>query len=115
MIDFILFAITILSVIGIAGTSFYFRKKNLRLIAEIAQLSIDKQILGEHLAKEVIKNQTIENNDGFLKFVSDSRDWAFQYIEEVQTVLADIVNKGSVTQEDMARLKSLLPDKIENN
>jgi hypothetical protein len=31
--------------------------------------------------------QKIENTDGFLKFVSDSRDWAFKYIEDVQEAL----------------------------
>ena len=36
-----------------------------------------------------IENAKLEQTDGFLKFVSDSRDWAFQYIEEVQTALSE--------------------------
>ena len=32
-------------------------------------------------------SKDIEQTDGFLKFVSDSRDWAFQYIETVQESL----------------------------
>lgn len=36
-----------------------------------------------------IENNKLQETDGFLKFVSDSRDWAFQYIEEVQTALSE--------------------------
>jgi hypothetical protein len=36
-----------------------------------------------------IENAKLEQSDGFLKFVSESRDWAFQYIEEVQTALSE--------------------------
>jgi hypothetical protein len=31
----------------------------------------------------------LENTDGFIKFISESRDWAFQYIEDVQQNLAE--------------------------
>ena len=36
-----------------------------------------------------IENAKLQQTDGFLKFVSDSRDWAFQYIEEVQAALSE--------------------------
>lgn len=36
-----------------------------------------------------IENTKLQQTDGFLKFVSESRDWAFQYIEEVQTALSE--------------------------
>ena len=42
----------------------------------------------EELMQE-IENKKLEDTDGFLKFVSDSRDWAFEYIEEVQKALAE--------------------------
>jgi hypothetical protein len=42
----------------------------------------------EELMQE-IENKKLEDTDGFLKFVSESRDWAFGYIEEVQTVLSE--------------------------
>jgi hypothetical protein len=31
------------------------------------------------------KTDKEKSNEDFLKFVSDSRDWAYQYIEDVQT------------------------------
>jgi hypothetical protein len=33
------------------------------------------------------KTEKDKSNEDFLKFVSDSRDWAYQYIEEVQETL----------------------------
>jgi len=36
-----------------------------------------------------IENAKLEQTDGFLKFVSESRDWAFQYIEDVQAALSE--------------------------
>jgi hypothetical protein len=42
----------------------------------------------ERLYQE-IENKKLEQTDGFLKFVSESRDWAFGYIEEVQTALSE--------------------------
>lgn len=36
-----------------------------------------------------IENTKLQQTDGFLKFVSESRDWAFQYIEEVQAALSE--------------------------
>lgn len=33
------------------------------------------------------------HNESFIKFLSDSRDWAFQYIEEVQTGLRSFIEE----------------------
>jgi hypothetical protein len=56
----------------------------LEQLAEKALL--EKEI--ERLYQEQ-KNKELEKTDGFLKFVSDSRDWAFEYIEEVQKALTE--------------------------
>jgi hypothetical protein len=66
-----------------------------RLILEIVQLQIDKQILTHRLKEEMEKRNSadIENTDGFLKFISQSRDWAFDYIEQVQAALLEFKNK----------------------
>ena len=51
------------------------------------------------LTEQKIKDQfetvpsSIENTEGFLRFVSESRDWAFQYIEDVQFGLSDFISK----------------------
>ena len=35
------------------------------------------------------ENKKLEETDGFVRFISQSRDWAFEYIEEVQKALAE--------------------------
>lgn len=79
------------------------------------------------------------HNESFIKFLSDSRDWAFQYIEEVQTGLRSfieevepevsyydkygIVVEGMIPAHDIAlkkiskelkTLKKLLPEDIDD-
>ena len=51
----------------------------------------DKMLLQKKVEQlyQDIENAKLEQTDGFLKFVSDSRDWAFQYIEEVQEALSE--------------------------
>ena len=51
------------------------------------ELNIKNNALME-LQKE-IEQITLKESDGFVKFLSQSRDWAFQYIEEVQTALSE--------------------------
>ena len=55
----------------------------------VRQLTLDKAVLITEFAKVLEKqnNQSIEETEGFLKFVSDSRDWAFTYIEDVQQAI----------------------------
>ena len=75
------------------------------------------------------------HKENFIKFLSDSRDWAFDYIEEVEKGLQDfiksvepsinhvdkfgIITEGSPNYKDMKvisdnfkKLKSLLPEEI---
>lgn len=66
----------------------------------------------------------IEETEGFLKFVSESRDWAFTYIEDVQSaieeyrLIADIIpisKEMSIQQAEQLsaaydRLMSFLPE-----
>jgi len=55
------------------------------------QAEMDKYLLTQKL--EQISNEIstikLSESDGFIKFISQSRDWAFQYIEEVQSALKE--------------------------
>jgi hypothetical protein len=55
------------------------------VLAEIEKAAILNK-LQEILEEKDIKK--LEESDGFLKFVSDSRDWAFKYIEDVQEAIS---------------------------
>ena len=89
ILNFISFII-IVSLLGFSialNVFFYIKTKKLNII--LLQTTLDKSVFAEKLSALVNEkeSQSVEKTDGFLKFVSQSRDWAFQYIEEVQSGL----------------------------
>lgn len=65
---------------------------NKRLFSEVVQAEIDKAAITEKLNKAVLEHSA-EKTDGFLRFVSESRDQAFKYIESVQEAIAAFNNE----------------------
>jgi len=61
------------------------------LANEYLQKLSDNDLLFKEINRlnQQINNKELEQSDGFLKFISDSRDWAFEYIEQVQLALAE--------------------------
>jgi hypothetical protein len=57
-------------------------KKNRIILANTLKFLLDQEI-----NKEKEKTDKEQANEDFLKFVSDSRDWAYQYIDDVQESL----------------------------
>jgi hypothetical protein len=94
-IDLIIFIVFSTLIVFLAAYVLKLSMRKRRLILEIVQLQIDKQILTHRLKEEIEKRNSadIENTDGFLKFISQSRDWAFDYIEQVQAALLEFKNK----------------------
>ena len=43
------------------------------------------------------KNESDIHKENFIKFLSDSRDWAYEYIEDVQKSIDSIIEKTSDT------------------
>jgi hypothetical protein len=77
----------LLVILSVLSTAFAFlfyiqRKKNIQIIAQTVEFFILQES-----QKEQMKTDKEKANEDFLKFVSDSRDWAYQYIEEVQSGL----------------------------
>jgi hypothetical protein len=120
-------------VLPIALIGVYFFIRTLMLSKEIKELK-------NFFAAEIMNSYSNgdASKDNFLKFVSDSREWAFDYIETVQTELktfldvADkefnhfdqygIVIEGSPHYESMKtlskeykKLKLLLPEESKND
>lgn len=62
-------------------------KKNRTILANTLQLLIMQQSMNDEN-----KTDKEKSNEDFLKFVSDSRDWAYQYIEDFQTSLNKFIN-----------------------
>ncbi len=86
MIEFVSFTVFVFLFFALVFKNIANSVKVSSITKELLQSNIDKNILAEKLfeasAKEIFKKET--DSDAFLKFVSDSRDWAYQYIDEAQ-------------------------------
>lgn len=61
--------------------------QNKDLISTIIQLHLDKTALSDRI-KQIGKEQK-SDTDGFIKFISQSRDEAYKYIEDSQKTISD--------------------------
>jgi hypothetical protein len=61
-------------------------KKNRIILANTLNLLLMQQSISD-----ANKTDKEESNEAFLKFVSDSRDWAYQYIDDVQESLTKFI------------------------
>jgi len=80
--DAIFFTIFIALFFFIVADDIGTRRKNRKLNKEIDKGILEYMILAKK-HEDTVKNndgKSIEKTEGFLKFVSESRDWAFQYI-----------------------------------
>jgi hypothetical protein len=68
------------------------------LAERLVQAFIDNEEIAEKIeAKHLDKN--IEQTEGFVRFLSESRDWAFEYIETVQNGLNKFVETAGTKLE----------------
>ena len=76
--------------------------KHKRSLAVIAQLVIDKTTLLDELSRaNFIAENSSDLNDGFTKFLSESRDMAFEYISEVQESIESLKRAMDLRDETM--------------
>lgn len=63
-------------------------------ITDFLKVSLDNMIIKEELAKALESKDINLNNESeaFTKFLSQSRDWAFRYIEDTQKMVQDMVD-----------------------
>ena len=80
------------------------RFSNMKLNEELLKSFINYNIVLEKKVSQ--ESEKIEQSDGFLKFVSDSRDWAYAYIESVQE---EINNFITIVGPDIEYLESYKP------
>lgn len=70
------------------------KRENIKLQKDSAQSIVDLLAMKAELENSLKKSdhKKIEETEGFLKFISESRDWAFQYIERVQIAIKNFQN-----------------------
>lgn len=93
MIEFISFVLFI-SLFALLMTMFVKSKiNNFRLVQINLQLAIEKAELLKKLEQSLNKESDVPvtQTEGFVNFISQSRDWAFDYIETVQVGIDNFV------------------------
>lgn len=91
LINIISFSLLLLSTLAFIYFILKITVQKKKLLGMYIQSEIDKHVLVqqlEQLSKE-LSTRELSETDGFVKFISQSRDWAFEYIEEVQKALAE--------------------------
>lgn len=122
MIELIAFIVFVVFFALLILSNISTRIKNRLLTKEAIQLNIDKFVLFEKLEKLIQEkdNKSLEDSEGFLKFLSQSREWAFSYIEDVQKTIGELMvaieAKDDIGIEKAFNdLKNFLPNEEENN
>ena len=90
MIDLILVGILTATVIVLSALLIINKKEQDVLSDQAFQMFLDNQILLGKIEQESLSSN-IEQTEGFVKFLSESRDWAFQYIETTQSEIKKFV------------------------
>jgi hypothetical protein len=89
--------------------------RNKKSLESIAQLFIDRSAMSDEIERlNFIVNNSSDINDGFVKFLSESRDLAFEYISEVQLAIESLkiameLNDETMISESYKKLISFLP------
>lgn len=111
------FAVYTLLLIGLVVLLSKSYIKNKKLSNEASKLFVEKSALVARL--DVLLNEedskNVESTEGFLRFVSQSREWAFEYIEDIQQALyaydiALSLDDAQVLNEAYKKLISFLPE-----
>lgn len=115
MIANIIFIVVISALfVSLVAQTIFYAKKYKRLIKNIAELLIEKEALANKLDRLALESSK-EVNDGFIKFLSESREAAFDYIDGVQNAISSYLKVAESDDKDaitVARmeLSSYLPD-----
>jgi hypothetical protein len=109
LLDFIVYGIFIILLISSLGINIVLAIKNKKLQEMAILLALEKFTVGKKLESVIAENETnkLEKDDGFLKFISESRDWAFKYIEDVQQAIKEY--KDNKSKKTLDKLISYLP------
>jgi len=107
VIDSILLILVSIIAAGAITTSVVYYIKYNNMIKVIAQLLVDKETLLDKIDSIILETSN-EANEGFIKFLSESREAAFDYIEKVQKSISQYlvaIENGNADEIVTARME----------
>lgn len=105
-----------LAIVGVLLTAFGRSRKTIAMLdRDLKQSKLDYLAAVSRIAElvEEQENKKIEQSDGFVRFLSESRNWAFQYVEDVQSAIAELaLSRNDAVKLEVAinKLIDLLPE-----
>jgi hypothetical protein len=120
LLDFIVYSVFIVLFISSLASIVLLVIKNKKLQMKSVELALEKYTLSLELQKLVAEkdSKNLEQTEGFVKFISESRDQAFKYIENAQSAIEALASAKRGTKEFNQAYKDLisfLPDKSIKN
>jgi hypothetical protein len=91
MIDTIIISILSIVVIVLLYGLAYIKKKQIDQFLVLIQSQLDNDLLSKRLAQIAQEKQLVESED-FMRFMTESRDYAFEYISTVQEAVKEYNN-----------------------
>jgi len=111
MINFILFLVSIILFTSLLmyTTVLWFKYKRLQVL--FVQAKFDGEMVAQFLSKqlEVNPESELKAKDDFITFLSTSREWAYKYIEDVQSALIKFMNKVDPIVDYHAKYGDVMP------
>ena len=94
MIDFIIYILILFIIVYLIAKNITLKAKNMSLTYDTLQAYVDRNIVAEKLNIALMQKDSaeLEKTDDFLVFISQSRDWAFAYIETTQEQINNFIN-----------------------
>jgi hypothetical protein len=91
MFDLLVFSFFILFFVLLSISTIKTKINNSELLEKLLTVTIEKSLIKDKLEVEMQKksDSVLSEQEGFLNFISQSRDWAFEYIESVQAKIKD--------------------------
>ena len=119
MIDLYLFTLIIVLLVASITGFLILRQRYQKVLKSVVTVTLEKGILLDKIERLELENSK-EVNDGFIKFLSQSRETAFKYIEDVQVAIqnyANVVETGTDDEIKIARMElfSHLPEVPEDD
>ena len=85
-------------IIGLSAFNIYIIYRAYKIQLALNQSLLDNQVAIAMMSamKDEIENSSMfkdETNEGFIKFLSDSREWAFKYIENTIDIVNNVIEE----------------------
>lgn len=115
MIEFAIFFVSLATILGLVFYSVKLRLEKRRAFNSILQLVLDKEALTNKLSEAKIEIQRLSSpDDGFVKFLSESRVWAYEYIESAQKEIQEVVSAIDAEKNLLNETKSVRKTDLED-